>query len=84
MTTWHTLHIVRSGLALSLAFIGVAAAQVQQSLQAQMREPVLKEDTVKVSEHVWAMIGSPTSASSWEIVGRWWSIPGLGRAMEPQ
>ncbi len=59
MTTRHILHIARSGLALSLTFIGIAAAQVQQSLQAQMREPVLKEDTVKVSEHVWAMIGFP-------------------------
>jgi glyoxylase-like metal-dependent hydrolase (beta-lactamase superfamily II) len=39
-----------------------AAVQVQQPLAAQMQQPLLKEDTVKISDHVWAIMGFPNIA----------------------
>jgi glyoxylase-like metal-dependent hydrolase (beta-lactamase superfamily II) len=48
--------------ALGILLAVTSAAQVQQTLQAQMQRPVLKEDTVKVSDHVWAIMGFPNIA----------------------
>ncbi len=59
--------VLLSTAALSMAALGAlfastAAAQVQQTLQAQMQHPVLNGDTVKISDHVWAIMGFPNIA----------------------
>ncbi len=47
----------------SVAGAAVAAtALVQQPLAAQMRQPLMTEDTVKISDHVWAIMGFPNVA----------------------
>jgi glyoxylase-like metal-dependent hydrolase (beta-lactamase superfamily II) len=56
----------RLALPLLLAAATVApvrsAAQMPPSLQEQMQHPVLTEDTTKISEHVWAIMGFPNIA----------------------
>ncbi len=46
----------------SVAGAAIAAALVQQPLAAQMPQPLMTEDTVKISEHVWAIMGFPNVA----------------------
>jgi glyoxylase-like metal-dependent hydrolase (beta-lactamase superfamily II) len=48
--------------AAAVAGAAIAAALVQQPLAAQMRQPLLTEDTVKISDHVWAIMGFPNVA----------------------
>jgi glyoxylase-like metal-dependent hydrolase (beta-lactamase superfamily II) len=51
-----------SRFAFGMLLAAIGGAQVQQTLQAQMQQPVLKEDTVRVSDHVWAIMGFPNIA----------------------
>jgi hypothetical protein len=48
--------------AAAVAGAAIAAALVQQPLAAQMRQPLMTEDTVKISDHVWAIMGFPNVA----------------------
>ena len=46
----------------SVAGAAIAAALVQQPLAAQMLQPLMTEDAVQISDHVWAIMGFPNVA----------------------
>ncbi len=49
-------------LAGGILFAATTAAQVRQTLTPQMQQFLVKEDAVKVSDHVWAIMGFPNIA----------------------